>query len=73
MIRNSIKYVPSKYVKEFMRDLKEIYQAPIEEKAESSLLSLDDKWGKKYALSVKPWMTHWENLKLFFQFPYEAG
>ena len=72
MIRNSIKYVPSKYVKEFMRDLKEIYQASIEEKAESSLLSLDEKWGKKYALAVKPWMTHWENLKLFFQFPNEA-
>ena len=72
MIRNSIKYVPSKYVKEFMRDLKEIYQATIEEKAESSLLSLDEKWGKKYALAVKPWMTHWENLKLFFQFPNEA-
>ncbi len=72
MIRNSIKYVPSKHVKEFMKDLKEIYQAPIEEKAESSLLSLDEKWGKKYALAVKPWMTHWENLKLFFQFPNEA-
>ncbi len=72
MIRNSIKYMPSKHVKEFMKDLKEIYQAPIEEKAESSLLSLDEKWGKKYALAVKPWMTHWENLKLFFQFPNEA-
>ena len=72
MIRNSIKYVPSKHVKEFMKDLKEIYQAPIEEKAESSLLSLDEKWGKKYALAVKPWMTHWENLKLFFRFPNEA-
>ena len=72
MIRNSIKYMPSKHVKEFMKDLKEIYQAPIEEKAESSLLSLDDKWGKKYALAVKPWMAYWENLKLFFQFPNEA-
>ena len=25
MIRNSIKYVPSKHVKEFLKDLKEIY------------------------------------------------
>lgn len=72
MIRNSIKYVPSKHVKEFLKDLKEIYQAPTEAKGESSLLILDEKWGKKYALSVKPWMTHWENLKTFFQFPEEA-
>jgi len=72
MIRNSIKYVPSKHVKEFLKDLKEIYQAPTEAKGESSLLALDEKWGKKYALSVKPWMKHWENLKIFFQFPDEA-
>lgn len=72
MIRNSIKYVPSKHVKEFLKDLKEIYQAPTEAKGESSLLALDEKWGKKYALSVKPWMKHWENLKTFFQFPDEA-
>ncbi len=72
MIRNSIKYVPSKHVKEFLKDLKEIYQAPTEAKGESSLLALDEKWGRKYALSVKPWMTHWENLKTFFQFPDEA-
>ena len=72
MIRNSIKYVPSNHVKEFLKDLKEIYQAPTEAKGESSLLALDEKWGRKYALSVKPWMTHWENLKTFFQFPDEA-
>ncbi len=72
MIRNSIKYVLSKHVKEFLKDLKEIYQAPTEAKRESLLLALGEKWGRKYALSVKPWMTHWENLKTFFQFPDEA-
>ena len=30
MIRNSIKYVPHKHVKEFIKDLKAIYQAPSE-------------------------------------------
>lgn len=44
----------SKHVKEFMKALKGIYQAPIEEKAESSLLVLNEKQGKKYALAVKP-------------------
>lgn len=72
MIRNSMKYVPHKYIKEFVQDLKEIYKAPIEEKAERALLSLDEKWGSKYSLAVKPWITHWENLKLYFKFPDEV-
>ena len=58
MIRNSIKYVPSKHVKEFLKDLKEIYQSPTEANEESAQLALEEKWGRKYALSVKPWMMH---------------
>lgn len=72
MIRNSMKYIPHKHIKEFMVDLKEVYGAPTEAKGERSLLSLDEKWGKKYALSVKPWISHWDNLKTFFKFPEEA-
>lgn len=72
MIRNSLKYIPHKHVKEFVKDLKNIYEAPIEAKGESAVLLLEEKWGKKYALSVKPWITHWDNLKTFFKFPSEV-
>ncbi|AFI06317.1 transposase [Helicobacter cetorum MIT 99-5656] len=40
-IRNSIKYVGSKYQKEFLKDLKLVYQAPNKQKAEDELLNFD--------------------------------
>jgi len=68
-IRNSMKYVPSKYVKEFVGELKSIYGAPSEAIAQNQLKKLQEKWEGKYPLAVKPWTAHWEKLKTFFQFP----
>ena len=36
-IRNSIKYIGSKYQKEFLKDLKEVYKATTKEQAEANL------------------------------------
>lgn len=69
MIRNSIKYIPSSHSKEFINDLKDIYKASTEEIAYLSLEKLQEKWGVKYILAVKPWLVHWENVKTFFAFP----
>ncbi len=69
MIRNSIKYIPSSHSKEFINDLKDIYKASTEEIAYLSLEKLQEKWGVKYILAVKPWLVHWENAKTFFAFP----
>ena len=44
-IRNSIKYVGSKNQKEFLKDLKCVYQAVNKESAENELLKLEEKWG----------------------------
>lgn len=71
MIRNSFKFVSSKYVKEFVNDLKTIYRAETEKKAEDSLKMLQEKWEAKYPLAVKPWVVHWENIRTFFKFPQE--
>lgn len=71
MIRNSFKYVSSKNSKEFVGDLKLIYRAETEEKAEEGLRYLQEKWEKKYPLAVRPWINHWENIKPFFKFPEE--
>lgn len=45
-IRNSLKYVGSKHQKEFMRDLKPVYQAPEESLARVKLEALKEKWGR---------------------------
>ncbi|EQD35317.1 transposase, Mutator family [mine drainage metagenome] len=42
-IRNSLKYVASKNQKEFMKDLKEVYQASSKDNAEYHLLNLEEK------------------------------
>lgn len=68
-IRNSMKYVHSKYVKEFLKDLKAVYGAPSEAIALAHREKLQEKWEEKYPLAVKPWINHWENLKTFFAFP----
>ena len=71
MIRNSIKFVGSKNQKEFIVDLKRVYQAASTEIAEHALSKLDEKWGKIYPLAVKPWITHWENVSSFFKYAPE--
>ena len=43
-IRYSMKYVGSKYQKEFMADLKKVYKAPTKDAAEKALLELEEKW-----------------------------
>jgi len=70
-IRNSVRYVASKNIKEFIADLKPIYKAPNRESAEIALSHLEDKWGQKYPSAVKSWREKWDHLSTFFQFPSE--
>src|SRR5690606_17292556 len=61
MIRNSIKFIPSKHSKVFMAGLKEVYGATTLELAEQNLERLRMRWESDYPLAMKPWITHWEN------------
>lgn len=69
-IRNSLKYVSSQDQKEFMKDLKLVYQAASKDTAEDELLKLDEKWGKKYPIVLNSWNNKWENLSHYFKYPY---
>ena len=71
-IRNSIKYVSSKDMKEFTKDLKTIYKAISLEQAETNLLQFEEKWGKKYQAAVKSWRDNWEELTTYFKYPEEV-
>lgn len=70
-IRNSLKYVVWKDRKAFAQDLKAIYRAPTRELAETYLLQLAEKWGDKYAIAVRSWETHWEELATMFDYTPE--
>jgi transposase-like protein len=69
MIRNSMKHVASSRVKEFLDDLKFVYQAISEREALVARKALEDKWFNKYPLAVKPWINHWDDLSGFFKYP----
>ena len=69
LIRNSLKYVGSKFQKEFIADLKTIYRAPSEDKASYELDKLNAKWGQKYPLAVNPWKNNWVHVSTFFKYP----
>jgi len=71
-IRNSLKFIASKDQKEFMKDLKTVYQAETKDLAELNLLRLDEKWGAKYPMVLKSWQTNWENLSSYFKYSPEV-
>ena len=68
-IRNSIRYVASKNQKEFIKDLKLVYQAISKEAAEEELDRLEEKWGNKYPIVIQSWRNKWENLSIYFKYP----
>ncbi len=70
-IINSIKYMASKNQKEFIKDLKLVYQATSKDIAEEELLRLYEKWGKRYPIVIKSWKNKWENLSVFFKYSPE--
>ncbi len=70
-IRNSVKYVGSKYQKEFLKDLKLVYGAVSKEAAETELDNLELKWGEQYPIVIKSWRDNWERLTEYFQYTKE--
>jgi putative transposase len=67
-IRYALRLIPNKNVKEFMRDLKGVYQAPNLKTAEDSLLVFAEKWGKIYPQAVGTWVNNWEHICPFFDY-----
>lgn len=68
-IRNSLKYLSSKDVKAFLKDLKLVYQAPNKQAAEQQLELLETKWGEQYAKIIESWKRNWESLTAYFKYP----
>lgn len=67
-IRNSKKYLAYNDTKEFMADLKTIYQASTRDKAEHALNRLEQKWNKQYPKVIDSWRRNWDNLSLMFNY-----
>jgi len=68
-IRNSMKYIPWKNYREFMKDLKKSISGWTLELAEYYLGELDQKWGEKYPAVIKSWRSNWSRLSQYFKYP----
>lgn len=68
-IRNSVKYIPWKDSRAFLKDLKLVYRASTLVLAEHYLDELEKKWGKKYPVVIKSWRANWSRLSQFFKYP----
>lgn len=71
MVRNSLRYVGWKQRKEVAADLRSIYTANTLEDAELALTEFSEKWDKVFPAISKSWLTHWENITPFFDYPPE--
>ncbi|WXA50349.1 IS256 family transposase [Mycoplasmopsis felis] len=70
-IRNSVKFVNYKDLKEFAKDMKNIYQVNNIDEATRFLQIFEDKWKDKYMYAIKSWRDNFEELVTFFNFPKE--
>lgn len=71
MIRASLKHIPYKHYKEFVADLKTVYEAISLEISVRQLEKLDEKWGNKYKHAINTWKNNWGNISTFFRYPPE--
>ena len=68
MVRNTLRYVPSKDMKPFANDLKTIYHAPNEKLGREALDKVNNKWEDKYPNAMKRWYDNWDCVSPIFKF-----
>jgi putative transposase len=71
LMRNSMRYIPSKHYKEFAHDARLIYQAVSLSEAEQRFQEFKTKWETNYPGAVKIWDTNWGHVEQLFKYPAE--
>lgn len=67
-IRNSLRYVSTRHQKEFLKDLKTVYQASSKDVAFENLEAMEKKWCSTYPVVINSWINHFENLSNYFKY-----
>ena len=71
-VRNTMKYVSDKDKKALAADLKTIYGAANEAKAQEQLERTTEKWQGKYPNAMKSWHVNWDVISPIFKFSAEV-
>ena len=67
-VRNTLKYVSYKDMKNFASDLKTIYLAPNEQQGYDNLQRVKERWDEKYPNAMTSWEQNWDILTPIFKF-----
>ena len=67
-VRNTLKYVSYKDMKNFASDLKTIYLAPNEQQGYDNLQRVKERWDEKYPNAMKSCEQNWDILTPIFKF-----
>ena len=51
-LRNSFRFIPDKYLKDFVKDIKTVYQTSTAEQGWENLLLVQEQWGNRYLLNA---------------------
>lgn len=70
LIRNSVKYIPSKNMKAFCKDCKAMYGAVSLDLAEDAFLSSSEKWAE-YPGAIRVWERNFEHVRQLFELPLD--
>lgn len=68
LIRNSIRYVPSKGYKDFTAQLKKVYGAASLKAAKAESEHFRQAWGGKYPGAVDVWVRNWQHVEQLFNY-----
>ena len=68
LVRNSVKYIPTKHYKDFCRDLKAIYGATTLAAAKEALEALRQSWAE-YPSAVRVWTDNFDQVEKLFDLP----
>jgi len=67
LVRNSIKYIPSKHYKEFTANLKLIYKAPNKKVALLEFEKFKEHW-HEYPGAIKIWESNWSHVEQLYNY-----
>lgn len=68
-VRNSTKYVDDKDRKKVSSSLRRIYTSVSRQEAQTALESFVAQWGDKYSYIENQWLSNWDELLAFMDFP----
>nr|WP_157580393.1 IS256 family transposase [Rudanella lutea] len=68
-LRNSFRFIPDKHLKEFVKAIKTVYQAPTAEQGWENLQWMQEQWGSRYPQALAGWVSNWSLLSSFYDYP----